>query len=340
MKNLSITLVFCLAVGSVFAQTAESSQHYLTLGMALKDSGLFAVAAKNFDRAIALDPNNPKAYIENGLVDEQMSRMNPALLNFSKAHELDPTNQDVIKELSQMFFNNREFQKAIDLVQQCKDCTDGNRILGISYYNLEDYGKAQTFLEKAVAANNKDAESAYTLGRTYLELENEKSAIAQFTNAVTISPDRNTWMYELALIYYNQEDYKNALKYFSLAADKGYVKSSDYYENIGFAQLYSGDINNGIKSVDEVLDKKPNNKELINNIAYALYETKHYENALTYFSKLVELNPKDASSLFMAGMAFQKMGQKEKGQNICDKAIEMDPSLARNRQKKDFPAGL
>jgi hypothetical protein len=39
-------------------------------------------------------------------------------------------------------------------------------------------------------------------------------------------------------------------------------------------------------------------------------------------------------------MVFQKKGQKEKGQKICDKAIEMDPSLAKNRQKKDVPMGL
>jgi hypothetical protein len=42
----------------------------------------------------------------------------------------------------------------------------------------------------------------------------------------------------------------------------------------------------------------------------------------------------------MAGMSFQKKGQKEKGQKICDKAIEMDPSLARYRQKKDMSMGL
>ena len=95
-----------------------------------------------------------------------------------------------------------------------------------------------------------------------------------------------------------------------------------------------------MKTLSDVLNKKPNNKELINNMAYAMYEIKRYDNALFYFQKLLELNPKDASSLFMAGMVFQKKGQKEKGQKICDKAIEMDPSLARNRQKKDIPMGL
>ena len=171
-------------------------------------------------------------------------------------------------------------------------------------------------------------------------LENEKAAIPQYQNAVTLEPTRSSWIYELGLIYYNQEDYKNALKCFNSAADAGYSKSNDYYENVGFAQLYTGDTQNGIQTLNELLRRKPNNKELINNIAYAMYETKRYDDALIYFQKLLELNPKDASSLYMAGMTFQKKGEKDKGQKICDKAIEMDPSLAKNRQKKDIPMGL
>ena len=125
-----------------------------------------------------------------------------------------------------------------------------------------------------------------------------------------------------------------------MAGEKGYNKTNDYNENLGFAQVYTGDGENGMKTLNSVLDKKPNNKELINNIAYAMYETKRYDDALTYYQRLLGLNPNDASSLFMAGMAFQKKGDKDRGEKLCDKAIEMDPSLAKNRQKKDGPIGL
>ncbi len=88
------------------------------------------------------------------------------------------------------------------------------------------------------------------------------------------------------------------------------------------------------------MERKPNNKELLNNIAHALYDTKKYNEALDYFTKILNLNPKDATTLYMAGLTFQKLGQKEKGQKICDHAIEMDPSLSRYRQKNEMPQGL
>ena len=38
----------------------------------------------------------------------------------------------------------------------------------------------------------------------------------------------------------------------------------------------------------------------------------------------------------MIGLCYQKKGEKAKGQQLCDKAIEMDPSLASLKQKKQM----
>jgi tetratricopeptide (TPR) repeat protein len=339
MKSLLILIIFCFSASFIFAQTSDSSQFYLQKGKEETGAKRYAVAANNFDKAIQFNPNNVEAYVENGKADLEMRKITAALVNFEKAYQLQQSNETA-KELSTLYFNNRQFQKAIDFSQKC-NCPEADRTMGISYYELEDYGKAQSHLQKALNANDTDAEAAYNLGRTYIELENEKDAIPQYLKAISIEPSRNTWVYELGLLYYSHSDYKNALKYISQAgSDSTLSKTNDYNENLGFAQLFTGDAENGLKTLNTVLAKKPNNKELLNNIANAMYETKHYDDALNYFSKLLELNPKDATSLYMAGMAFQKKGDIEKGKKICDKAIEMDPSLAKNRQKKDLPVGL
>ncbi len=340
MKIPAIIAILFLQSGLLFSQNTDSAKFYFDKGMQAEKSRLFAVASRAFERAILLNQNYSEAYIENGNVNLEMRKVDAAIVSFSKAYQLQPDSNRITRQLATLYFNNRQFQKAIDFSEKCKDFPDADRIMGVSYYNLEDYGKAQNFLQKAMNKNDQDAEAAYTLGRTYIELENEKAAIPLYQKAISLEPGRNRWMYELGLVYYSQEDYKNALKYINLAGDSGYNKANDYYENQGFAQIYTGDIKSGIKTLNDLLTRKPNNKELINNMANAFYDTKHYDEALTYFTKLLELNPKDAASLYMVGMALQKKGDKQKGQKICDKAIEMDPSLAKNRQKKDMPMGL
>ncbi len=139
-----------------------------------KNARRFAIAEKNFIKAIKFNSNYTEAYIENAKVNLEMRKVFVALENFTKAYELQPSNTEVIRELAILYYNNHQFPKAIELAQKCITCTDAERILGMSYYHTEDYGKAVSYLQKAIEKNDKDAEAAYNLGRTYLELENEK----------------------------------------------------------------------------------------------------------------------------------------------------------------------
>jgi tetratricopeptide (TPR) repeat protein len=84
----------------------------------------------------------------------------------------------------------------------------------------------------------------------------------------------------------------------------------------------------------ELLDRKPGDKEMLRSMAEVFYQTKMFDKSLGYCQKLMEMDIKDGKALYQAGLCFQKMGQKDKGQAMCDQAIELDPSLAGKRQKQ------
>ncbi len=52
------------------------------------------------------------------------------------------------------------------------------------------------------------------------------------------------------------------------------------------------------------------------------------------------MDKQNAAALYMIGMSYQKKGEKQKGMDLCDKAIQMDPSLAKNKQKMEMPGGM
>lgn len=339
MKSLLLSLLLNFFILISFCQNKDSAQFYFNKGMESNADKLFAIASSDFEKAIHFNTGFIQAYVENGKVCLSMRIIGKAYENFSKAYDLDPQNNEVINQLAILSFNNHQYQKAIDFVQKCVNCKNTSRIFGMSYYNLEDYGKAQKYLKVALLENPEDADVAYILAKTCVELDDFQNAVFYFQSAIEHKKS-NQWMYELGLIYYNQNNYKDALKYFEMAAKYGYNKSNDYYENYGFAQIYSGDRDNGLKTLQIILERKPNNKELINDIAYAFYDTKNYNEALDYFNKLLQLNAKDPSTLYMIGMTFQKLGDKERGQKICDNAILLNPSLKRYRQKNELPMGL
>ncbi|MFN9710739.1 MAG: hypothetical protein ACK55K_04960, partial [Bacteroidota bacterium] len=51
------------------------------------------------------------------------------------------------------------------------------------------------------------------------------------------------------------------------------------------------------------------------------------------WDQVIQMDTKNARSLYIIGVSYQKMGQKDKGAILCDKAIGMDPSLNALKQK-------
>lgn len=334
MKTLIIFIIACCVSFLSYSQPSDSTAYFLQKANTDFDARLYLSASKSYDRVISLDANNFEAYLKNGKAKLEMSKIYEAGQLFERAYALEPNNEEVIEQLSTLYFNNRQYQKALDLVQKCKACKNTDLLLGMGYYHLEDYGKAIQYLQKAIEKNSNNAQAYYSLARTALELEQSAEAIGYLQKAIKIDSSRYNWKYELGLLFYNAENYKEALSYFDKAIAGGLQKNNDVLENYGFAQIYNGNSDAGIATLEIVNQRKPNNTTLLTNIAYALYAATQYDKAISYYEKVLIINARDASALYMAGMSFQKMGQEEKGQKLCDKAIEMDPSLAKNRQKK------
>lgn len=337
MKNF-ITFFLAITTSIVtFAGNSDSSSFYFKKGLEEKIAKRYLVASTYFTKAIALNPRYVDAYIENGYANKEMRKTDASKQDFTKALELDPQNDVAITELMELYFNYRQYQNAIDMAQKCKTCVNKDKIIALSYFNLEDFGKAEKLLIALVNKNAKDAETIYTLARNYLEMGLEVKAIPWYIKAIEIDETKSKWLFELGLLYYNNNNYKSAVIYFNKAAEQGYTRSNDFKENLGFAYVYSGDYDNGQKLLQELIARRPGDKELIMDVATAFYDSKKYDKSLEFCQKLLELDMKDGKALYQAGLCFQKKGEVERGMLMCDKAIELDPTLAGLKSKKLTP---
>lgn len=336
MRKYQILLT-CLLLGiGAKSQNADSSRHYFMLGKTEMDGKRYLTASKHFEKAISFEPNNSEIILQSAYVYLEMRKLNMALEGFKKVHNLQPENTEAIEQLTNLYYNFRQFEKAIEMAKKCKTCDNVARIIGMSQYRLENFPEAESQLKAALEANGNDAEVAYTLGRNFLDMDEYKKAIPYYERAVIIDPTKSLWMYELGLIYYNEYDYKSAVIMFDKAASAGYVQSNDFKENFGFAALYAGQVDKGEELILDVLKKKPGNTDLLRSLAELMHKNKRYDQSLVYCQKLMEKNPNDGEALYQAGLNFIKKGEKDKGQQMCDKAIEMNPSLANLRKKKEM----
>lgn len=338
MKNVT-KLCLLFFPSALFAQTQDSSSYFFKKGVEEKEAKRYQVASKYFGEAIQLNPSYTVAYMENGYANLEMRKIDEAKQNFTRAYDLDPTNEAALKELVELNYNYRHFQKAIDLAQKCKNCPNADRIVAMSHYQLEDYPKAEKKLLSLLEKDPNDAELTYLTGRNYMEMGMEDKAIPYYEKAVQLDEHRSNWFFELGLLYYNNNNFKNAVVAFNKAAEKGFVQSNDFNENLGFAYLYSGEYEKGEKLLLEIYERRPGDKDILRDMAQAYYDSKKYDKSLEICQKLLEADKNDGRALYQAGMCFQRKGQVSRGQQMCDRAIELDPTLNKLRQKK-MTAGL
>ena len=325
---------------TTYSQNLDSAQFYFKKGMTEKAGKRFLAASNFFEKSTQFNPKNIDAYVQNAYVNIDMHKTDAAIRIFERINELEPVNEIASTNLMDLYYNYRMFQKAIQLASKCKTCSNRQRMIGLCNYQLGLYSMAIKTLPAAVENNPKDAELNYALAKSYIQLEKIEDAYPYFIKAIQLDATKNRWMYELGTAYYNHSDYKNAAVYLEKAIASGLPVNNDITETLGYSLLYSADFEKGEKMLALVLENKPGSKTILTEIADAFYEQKKYDKCIVYLQKLIDINPKDAKVIYQAGLCYQKKGEKEFGQKMCDKAIDMDASLANLRQQKMSSVGL
>lgn len=333
----SIFALLCAITTTLtFAQT-DSADFFYKKGLQEKQTGRRMESLKNFEKAAMYNPNDKTIISELANVYYDLRRYGQAREVYKKLLTLGDNSANNYRQLMMLSVNLKQNDDVIQYATKLKQADAAakvNAVIGKVYYEQDNYGDAIQYLTAAQKEEPANAEVPYMIARSYGDMLNYKQAIPFFEKAISLDTSKNNWVYELGLICYAMHDDKNALKYILLAGDKGYKKDNDYFENLGIAYLNIGNLDEGVKILNEILKKKPSDLNILNMVAEAYYYKGKFSDAMNYWDTILGYDKTNASALYMIGMCYQKKGEKDKGVRLCDKAIEMDPSLASLKQKK------
>ncbi|MEP7277221.1 MAG: tetratricopeptide repeat protein [Bacteroidota bacterium] len=336
MKSLFLIVSMAFAAAA-FSQNADSAAFFLQKGNEAKQGRLFMVASQQYKKAIQFDAANVEAQRELGNVSMEMRRYADAITAYGEVIKKEANDPGANENLANLYFWTRRWNDAIAAAQKMKQLRIGKNadyIIGKSYAALEDYGQSYAFLTAAGKQDTTNADIPYTIARGFVEMSNYRNAASFFVKAITLDTSKPRWIYECALNYAAIPDDRTAIKYYLLAAEKGYKMDNDYIENLSISYEGAGQLDKCIELLKKVLEKKPADLGLLNTIAEIYYKTGKYQDAIDNWDKILGYDKQNAKSLYMIGMAYQKKGDKDKGMQLCDQAIKMDPSLANLKQKK------
>ncbi|NNJ09309.1 tetratricopeptide repeat protein [Chloroflexales bacterium ZM16-3] len=149
---------------------------FLNMGKLLYDMGLNPAAARAFERAVQLLPNDPQANYLLGFIYNVLGREGWALAAWRKAVELAPNAHSLRYDLGYMYVRRSRFDLAVTefahVLEHWPDDVETNFMLGLCYKELSEPGRSIPLFEKVLRRNPRHAQALYYLGACYLQIGN------------------------------------------------------------------------------------------------------------------------------------------------------------------------
>lgn len=186
--------------------------------------------------------------------------------------KLDKDNITLLNILCDIYIVDEDYNQAFAFVKRVLEIDSENIEaicnMGMIYYNKKNYQKAIEYLQKAIN-RNQNQELYDILGDCHFELGDLEKALESYFKA--ISKDTNDEVYiadvefKIANIYYDTEDYHNAIKHFEIAhkLDK---EEPVTINNIGLCYEIIGEYKKALSCYEVAHKIDPNDEMFTNNI--------------------------------------------------------------------------
>ena len=298
----------------------------------------------DFDRAIALDPNNEVAYRERARNYRMTGRLDQALVDINAALRLKPNDFIALDVRANIFNNNRQYDRAIEDYNEAlrlnPKFAQSYKNRGAAYYFKGDYQAAIKDYDRSIALDPKDAKTFTNRGAVYKKLGRYDQAVADDSEAIRLDPSVPEFFDNRGLNYQANGDYDRAIADFSEAIRL--QPKAKFLTNRGDSYNLKGDYDHAIENYDRALSLNPAFYLAYYNRGVAYRGKGDLENAIADFEQALRANPRFDTAAEMLAKARQERARLQlagppvkpafdcAGARLAvEKAICADPTLAR-----------
>lgn len=267
---------------------------FIFRGNQMEDQGNFEEALENYRKAIQVNPDYPRAYLNIGNAFLALDLTEEAMTNYQKSIALDP---------------NYAF---------------AHYNLGNAYQKIEHLEDAVSCYHRALSCNKDFPEALVAIGTTYEKLNQTEQAILQYETALKINP----YLLEASVLLGDAYRKFGLLpRAVSCYRDALLLKPNrvDLHFNLGVTFLELGNYDEAILQFKKTLDLKSDHFAAIFKLGITFSNQCKFDEAQNYFQNLIDMKPDFSPAYREIGNIFFDKGQRELAIQAYQKAIDIDP---------------
>jgi len=274
------------------------------------------------------------SFYDSGLSHYNAERYELAIADFDKAIALKPDDFYAIAARANAHMRQREYATAIQDYDRAIKLKNGESdafsARGRAYYLLGQRDKAIADYSSAIALNPKDSDSYNRRGYIYGEQGQMARAIADFDKVIALDPGGA----ETYSAYFNRARANATTSPDVAMADlnKAIELKADFVEAYlvrGQLKAVTGKQAAAIADLDKALTLEPGDINILTARAYVYFRADNYKLAIADYDKVIAQKPDSAVALFYRGGAKNKLGLKKEGERDVAAALKLDPALGK-----------
>ena len=282
------------------------------------------IAIPNFEEAISLNAEFAPAYRELGQLYSMANRYDQSKEYFKKYLELTAGNIPAKTRYVNALFYSKEYDEVIKNVEEIfavdKSRTYMNRIAGYSAFekNPPDYNKALNYMEtlfKTVAPERIIWKDYYYLARILLRRNAEYPRMVAELNSLHQQLDREKMRLNSATPAADKAKYKTSV-------DNLTAQVTSLQEKISQADV---EINRGFGEYQKLLALRPDDKNLLNEMAINYYTYRRFNDAAHTWAKLLEPGKESPDNYMQIGRAYYNGENFKAADSVFNIIIQKNP---------------
>ena len=308
-----------------------SKQDYLVykyLGRIYENEQDFKNAIINYERVIALNPNDKDIYLRYGMVSLYSDKFEVAINSFEKAEKLTPNNSDVYTGWGMALMRMKKYALARDKFVLAAQLNKYNftaiLLSAVMESRIGEYSSAEDKLRFLIkVAPNESSNYEYAKLRLIQEYYDE--AIEYANKSIAINNKMLPAYYILAEVYSIQNNSENTHEVFKIALENGLECSLLYFE-WGKACVRLFDFELAQEKFNKALELE--NSFVEAKIGLAL--TRAYKNDFVLLNELKERHLDNVYIQEGVGLLYMSENRFEEAIEMFDRAIKTDKNQTYN----------
>ena len=318
------------ALAAVTDKQSQNPRLRLGLGDLALATGDLAAAQSEFERATALAPDLPEAWVARARLGLERRSWKDARVNAEKGLALDTDVPDGHLILGLALWKLGELDPAAKQLDAARSAGPNARLevaLGAVHFEKGDLDGATALLGAVLKTEPGNPEANYWMARVQHKRSDYSLALESIRAAVDRAATRPQYHHELGLILRDAGKAPEAIEAWKQAVklDPAYA---DSWEAMGQAYLDAGRTKDAIAAFEGALRADPGRARVLGSIGDAQFQAGKWSAAIASYQAALKADPSLSGLYYRLGRANSEMGQYDKAIAFYQRALSTSPDNA------------